>query len=1343
MVERWQMNKLGFVNFWLYDWEEFTFSHGRLLLRGENGAGKSITTQSFIPFMLDGDMRPYRLDSFGSKDRKMDYYLLGSDKEESTGYLYLEFVKPQHKLYRTFVVGLRARRGKPMDFWGFCLSDGRRIGTGEGDFSLFSTHGAQHMVLTRQEARNRFGEGENWVEKSSEYKQMVNRMLFGWQEMEQYDRLLKLLMDIRKPKLSKDFSPNLVRDILNESLQPLGEEDIAPMIQSMEKMDDIQNRLESLKASFDAARKLSREYKRYNTFVLGRKGDFYLQARQEAACLVQKAEALGQQLSDAETSLKEQHAKKQAAIQLYSEKKSEYDILHQNDELEKTVEKLDSQRADLDQAQCELNQKRQLETKKQRECDAKESELQNARLRWADQQAALEANFAQLEEMNAQLEYPGHPACLDALDYSLQRGELDQYLQQLWQGHSLLRQQQDVQDELDTAEQQRDQAAANLRHGQEQLARAEAMVTQERGELCEAFSGLEDKSLAFWLTEQDLRELFQLIDAYAGIAQDQAIVEKLSARLQRLSAPLQSQSAALEQTLRLLQGELNELGRQKKELEAQKELSPDRKPAVEATRSLLREKGIPHASFYELVDFAPDLPEEQRALLEAQLLDAGILDALVVPPEAHDALCELLQNHPDQFLCLEDVCEETVSLPLCAEPGAPAWADPETLLKRIGCRPGSATWFAVDGSYRQGILKGHSVPDSPARYIGASPRKANRARQIQQLENLIQEKSGEIHQAQQQLTQCKETLARLNQEYTQRPTTANLATALQLFDTESARVARLEQELENKNDRVYTWQRRLSDLRAQFLTRTKGLRYEQTLETYQQILSLFEDYKEAFSDLFRDKQKLENTRNFIGNLQLTLDTLQDALVDCTDQIRRIEATCRQLQRTIDALEEYLARPETKERARKLETLRQEMQQARQQQQDAELAIVKLEETLRHLRPQKQQKSEEAQRAIEQEEHKRSIFEEELRLGPGQPGLGEGSLWQQAEQAKNALLHLSPPLNPQLTHEDMRTSLEKHLRSADALNLYHIELHSLFASEEGQLRSRTGIVLYENGQRLDLLDFLQHIQDRIEADRQLLSQEDRRLFETILNQTVTIKLSHRINDSEEWVKNMSSIMEQLVSSMGMRFSLAWKGKPADQADQLATTELVQLLRKDPLVMGDTDREKIAAHFRSRIETARRQSHSGVTPATYSELMRQALDFRNWFEFHIYFQRGDQSKKELTNSAFNSFSGGEKAMAMYIPLFAALSAQYIAAEKDAPRLMALDEAFAGVDETNIESMFSLVEQLDMDYIMNSQALWGCYPSVKALNIAELWRPQGAQVVTILRYHWNGRVKELAEL
>ena len=181
------------------------------------------------------------------------------------------------------------------------------------------------------------------------------------------------------------------------------------------------------------------------------------------------------------------------------------------------------------------------------------------------------------------------------------------------------------------------------------------------------------------------------------------------------------------------------------------------------------------------------------------------------------------------------------------------------------------------------------------------------------------------------------------------------------------------------------------------------------------------------------------------------------------------------------------------------------------------------------------------------------------------------------------------------------------------------------------------------------------------------------------------------------------------------------------------------------MGDADREKITAHFRAKINRARDRSQMEATPATYSELMREALDFRNWFTFRLFFQKGGtekQNNKELTDSAFNSFSGGEKAMAMYVPLFAALAAQYTAAGADAPHLMALDEAFAGVDETNIESMFALVQQLGFDYIMNSQALWGCYAAVPALNIAELYRPQNAQIVTVLRYHWDGHIRTLEE-
>ena len=104
---KWQINKVGLVDFWYYDEESFDFSEGRMLLRGANGSGKSVTMQSFIPLLLDGNMRPERLDPFGSRARKMENYLLeeGDEREERTGYLYMEFKRLESEEYLTFGAG--------------------------------------------------------------------------------------------------------------------------------------------------------------------------------------------------------------------------------------------------------------------------------------------------------------------------------------------------------------------------------------------------------------------------------------------------------------------------------------------------------------------------------------------------------------------------------------------------------------------------------------------------------------------------------------------------------------------------------------------------------------------------------------------------------------------------------------------------------------------------------------------------------------------------------------------------------------------------------------------------------------------------------------------------------------------------------------------------------------------------------------------------------------------------------------------------------------------------------------------------------------------------------------
>ncbi|MEE0801552.1 MAG: TIGR02680 family protein [Gemmiger sp.] len=1342
MQERWRMNKLGFVNFWLYDWEEFPFSEGRLLLRGENGAGKSVTTQSFIPFMLDGDLRPYRLDSFGSKDRKMAYYLLGEEKEESTGYLYLEFIKPETRLYRTLVVGLRARRSSSgVEFWGFCLSDGRRIGTGPEDFALFETKGSQHISLTRQEVHNRFGDGENWVERGSDYKQMVNRMLFGCAEMEQYDRLLRLLIQLRKPKLSKDFSPRLVQEILNASLQPLSEEDIAPMVNSMEKMDTIQHRLEALGQSLQEARQLRNEYTRYNQYILGKKGNRYLAARQFTQQRQTEVKSLEDKVALTQQALEEARAGHQEAEQQVGELSRQLEVLREGSDLDSAVLRKEECRRQVAQQQENIDREQQEERRKQAALDTKERDRRQASRRCDDEREGLEEAFQELGEQNEELRYPGHPATLQAVDFRQEQPEIARFATKLRKAEEGLRRQEEALGRLDRYQQERDTAALALRHTQAEWEEAQRTVGAMRDKLSEAFAALEEPTRAFCLRHEEVMALFAQITAYEGLAQEQEMQRILNGALQRLSAPLAQEYALLDRQQKDGQQQLNELAARRRELENQKDLPPARSEAVQATRAYLRERGIPHASFYELVDFAPDLPPQRRDLLEAQLADAGILDALVVPPETRKEMPELLAEHPDHFLCLEDLSPAAAPLPLRPEAELPPWADMAGILACLSEQPAGHAWFAADGRYRQGVLQGRSVALQPAGYIGASARRANRERQIQALARQMEEKQQEQEEIRARLHQNEAARRQLQQAYESRPTTADLAMALDLAAKQRDEVERSERTLDDCTQQVQRQQKQLADLRAEILPLTRGLPYEQDAATYEQMEDLCEEYREQYRTISEGKEKLERCQSRVQELEQQMNDLNEDLLACTDRVRRQQAEQRKTKAALEELERYLARPEIQALAQKLEELNGALERAKKQYHDTDTQMQLRQNDLDHQGPELTWKKQDLQKAIGEEEALRRIFEEELCRGPGQPGRGEEPLWQQAEAARDHIRQKDRNLGP----DDLRTSLEKNMHMASTLNTYRMGIQPLFASEEGRLRSRVCIELYLDGQRLDLLDFIRRLENQREVEEQLLSREDRRLFETILNQTIITKLSHRINNSQEWTQRMSGIMEQLNTSMGLRFSLVWKGKPADQQKELDTGELLKLLRKDPALMGDADRQKITDHFRAKINRARERSQMEATPATYSELMREALDFRNWFTFRLFYQKGGvekQTKKELTDSAFNSFSGGEKAMAMYVPLFAALAAQYIAAGKEAPRLMALDEAFAGVDETNIESMFALVHELGFDYIMNSQALWGCYPAVSSLNIAELWRPQNAQIVTVLRYHWDGHVRRLEE-
>ena len=263
---RWKMNRIGLLDFWYYDDQEFYFLDGRMLLRGSNGSGKSVTMQSFIPLLLDGNMRPERLDPFGSRARKMENYLLedGDGREERTGYLYMEFKRKDVENYLTIGIGLRARRGKKLDPWYFCITDGRRIGK---DIYLYKDV-KEKIAYSKMELRNRIGDGGRMFDSQKDYAAYVNQTLFGFETMDEYREMLELLIQLRTPKLSKDFKPTVINDILGSSLQTLSEDDLRPMSEAIENMDGLKTNLDNLKESLEAAKQIEKVYDQYNQIVL-------------------------------------------------------------------------------------------------------------------------------------------------------------------------------------------------------------------------------------------------------------------------------------------------------------------------------------------------------------------------------------------------------------------------------------------------------------------------------------------------------------------------------------------------------------------------------------------------------------------------------------------------------------------------------------------------------------------------------------------------------------------------------------------------------------------------------------------------------------------------------------------------------------------------------------------------------------------------------------------------------------------------------------------------------------------------------------------------------------------
>lgn len=1365
MNSRWKMNRIGFVNFWLYDEEDFWFENGRLLLRGQNGSGKSITTQSFIPFILDGDRTPSRLDPFGSSDRRMEYYFLGEEgKDESTGYLFLEFKKEGEESYRTIGIGQRAKRGRPMEFWGFLILDGRRIGY---DLWLYREAGNVKIPYDKRDMRQILGEGNLITDTPGEYKKLVNQHVFGFRKLEQYEQFIRLLVKVRAPKLSKEFRPSKVYEILNDSLQTLTDEDLRVMVDAMEKMDEIQESLETLERAFEDVKIIRTEYTRYNQYMLAKKAQAYLERRHE--------------VTEARTQMELLTARKQelgTAIRDNQQKLSDYAgrekmLLAEREGL------LDTDMEDVDRRLSEARRKfQELQAREkewqQRADDANgqiflhEQKLRNLREEQALHRDSLEEQKRELEGQQEILLWEEHGNAVRLLNQEQTAetarivGQLAEYAKQLAECRKVIRL-------YEEAMKLYDDAASRLEELLRQKTELETLQEEMRewAEDCrddwvDTIYQLEKTAVSWHPDQSVLTEAKEKVRKYQSLSDAGEIQEILRRDYERQRQDMLDRRRETQYQYEEETKELRQLEAELQEVKQREELEPERDDQTERSREALRAAGIQTVPFYKAVEFSPQLEESECARLEAQLQRMGLLDALVA---AREDLPRIQRECPE-FLDRLILVGQEGGAPfsgLAVNEELPDRIKKEVLriLNSIGefgkaspDRPedvNASAFVGKDGSFRHGMVVGRAAKAGEAEFVGQLARRKKRERQIRRLEEYIEEAETVLQKQKEEINRLDAAINMLEREYRAIPDFSELNEALEKLRKCSVELEIAERNTVEQEKREREAAERKDICYQQMLRQCRPFPYGRTIEEYDEAADALEEYagiwqtcRELLAQMDRGRESITDQEDRIGREEQTMDHALAEKQRCTVEKNACGVQIRQY-------EEYLNRPEIRERAVRLEELNRELEAIREECEHLRIETAKLGDRAERLEKEEPDRKEALVRLIGEETVLRSCFEEELSLKLLM-SRGSDSLEACAEKA---LSFLRDSDKNREASELLQALFQVFQRHNGSLASYGTSLEECFGNTPGEseestektaanvLRKRVLAVSVWNGKKVYLEEFYQILKNAIDETRLLIQEKDRKLFEDILSRTISQQLTDRIAESRKWVADMSKLMRELDTSMGLSFSLEWKPKRAENEAELDVTELEQILLRDRELLTVEDIEKAASHFRSKIRTEKMilQENGGII--NYMDLVRDAMDYRRWFEFQMYYRRGKDPRKPLTNAAFNRFSGGEKAMAMYVPLFAAVNAQCKKAERnDHPRIIALDEAFAGVDDKNISSMFELVHKLDFDYIMNSQALWGCYDTVDGLRIAELQRPMNSQIVTVIRYTWNGRERILEE-
>lgn len=1351
MNNRWAANKLGLVNFWYYDVEEFELANGKLLLRGSNGSGKSVTMQSFIPLLLDGNKAPERIDPFGTKSRTIANYLLDEDTDEKTAYLYMEFKRIDSDNYITIGMGVKAVKNKPLQSWYFILSDGRRINK---DIFLYREAG-EMIPLTKKQLENELGEGNFYTETQSKYMEKVNEYLFGFDDIESYEELLNILISIRSPKLSKDFKPTEIYKILTDSLKELSEEDLRPISDSMENMDSYQATLEENKRAYKAAQNIKYHYDKYNGCILTEKGRRVLEQKS-------KVDAVKKDRDEGKKKIKRQEEEYKAAVEEQKEKEAELKTADEKYEGLINREEL-KYKKDLLEVRKRIDENKKSYSSKESSLEAKKKKDRDLEYELKDKRDVQEVNAGKLKSVLEELDLlaeeahfqEGFEVSKEALGSTNETGitmqydlsfldvSLKSYGNKLKDAVKVLKLYEEQRQKAMEVTKHRDEKAKALEEARKDMRRLEELFLNEKENYKVEFLKWSESNRILSLKEEEKKKVFAAVDKineYKDLNNISSIIQSFyGERENGFKGELHIRHKYIEE----LNGKIQTKEKEIEELRNKKDISFERTEGVLKNRERLEEEGIPFIPFYKAVDFNKHCDEAMKSRLEAALFDMGLMDALIVDEKNKYRALDFKAGMEDKFIFAEpNFMRHNVSEYLQVDKaaiGGVAFETVDNVLQGIFLEDNTLTYADEKGNYGIGILRGKGSCGYKQKYIGEASRKRHREALIEEKLKEIGELSRSIEAYKKEQQLLEENLKILSSEFEKTPSLINLEEGLRLIKDNVEILKVLDESLINLNNKLYEAEENLRKIKKECFDKTASITLNHSVSDLEEALEVLEEYKEKLNEAKLKQKDIQHDFGMIKVLEGNLEELRGDIDNLYSEINILSRDIKEDEIKETAIKKIL---ETS----KLQDIEKEIDYCLSIKESYPTLIKNLSTDIGRLESSLEKYAAELAeletKAASEEltlKELENIFQEEYALELLLPK-EEGSI---IELSKKIVGELAFPLDKNREHYS-NNLIESINKNSGDLREYNLKLTDIFIDErEGYdfrwLKGRKELRCRVSGRDVGFLSLLEEIKKSIEEQSLLINEEERRIFEDVLMNTISQKVKAKIYQSKVWVSKINALMESMDTSSSLKLSLTWIPKKAEGEGQLDISALMDILERGDRC-SEEELKNLATHFSLKVKEALRKYEGSGEVRNYHSIIKEVLDYREWYEFKLYFTKKGERKKELTNNAFFQFSGGEKAMSMYIPLFSAIYARYEKAKKECPRIISMDEAFAGVDENNIRDMFRLLKVLDLDYILNSQILWGDYDTVENLNIAELIREENDDVVTVLRYCWNGKEKVL---